>query len=332
MRFVLAVALAALVAAAPLPGAAQQVSAKIPRVGILSPAGSPATKVFDGFRKGLRELGYVDGENITIEYRLAAGDFGRLPAMAADLVRMPVDVIITDGGDKVTQFALEATQTIPIVMATGGGDPVATGFAASFPHPGGNVTGFTLHPAELGGKWLQLLKEAFPAVSRAAVLWNRGSGSAMSMFQAIEEAARTLGVQLRPIEIASPEAIAVGFETATTGSAEALVILPNILPNAMFWNQRARFVALAAKNRMPAIYPEREYADDGGLLAYGANVPDNFRRAAGYVDKILKGAKPGDLPIQRPVKFEFLVNLKTANALGLSIPPSILDLADDVIE
>jgi putative ABC transport system substrate-binding protein len=161
-----------------------------------------------------------------------------------------------------------------------------------------------------------------------AALWNRGSGSAPPILQTIEEAARTLGVQLRPIEIASSEAIAVGFETATTGSAEALVILPN----AMFWNQRARFVALAAKNRMPAIYPEREYADDGGLLAYGANVPDNFRRAAGYVDKILKGAKPGDLPIQRPVKFEFLVNLKTANALGLSIPPSILDLADDVIE
>jgi putative ABC transport system substrate-binding protein len=148
------------------------------------------------------------------------------------------------------------------------------------------------------------------------------------MLQAVEEAARTLGVQLGPVEIARPDAIVAGFETATTGGAEALVILPN----AMFWNERARFVALAAKNRMPAIYAEREYADDGRLLAYGATVPDNFRRMAGYIDKILKGAKPGDLPIQRPVKFEFLVNLKTANALGLSIPFAILDLANEVIE
>jgi putative ABC transport system substrate-binding protein len=312
--------------AASVPGMAQR-PAKIPRVAVLSPAGSPSTKVFDAFREGLRNLGYIDGENITIEYRLAEGDFSRLPAMAADLVRIPVEVIVTDGGDKVTQIAHEATRTIPIVMATSG-DPVAAGLAASYPRPGGNVTGFTLQPGELYGKRLQLLKEAFPAVSRVAALWNSGSGRVMSRLQTIEEAARTLGVQLRPIEIESPDAIAVGFETATTGSAEALVILPN----AMFWNERARFVALAAKYRIPAIYPEREYVDDGGLFAYGANVPDNFRRAADYVDRILKGAKPADLPIQEPVRFDFVVNLKTAREFGLTIPPVILARATEVIE
>jgi len=304
---------------------AERTPAKAPRIGVLSPAERTSTKVFDGFREGLREFGYVDGENIAIEYRLAAGDYSRLPAMAADLVRIPVEVIVTDGGDKVAQIAHEATWTIPIIMATSG-DPVAAGLAASFPHPGGNVTGFTLHPVELFGKWLQLLKDAFPTVSHVAELWN--PATAVPFRRATEEAARSLGVQLRSVEISSPDDIAGGFETAVAGGAEALVILPN----AMFWNERSRIVALAEKYRMPAIYPEREYADDGGLLAYGANVPDNFRRAAGYVDKILKGAKPGDLPIQQPVKFELIVNARTAKALSLTIPPAILARADEVIE
>jgi len=295
------------------------------RIGVLSPAERTSTKVFDGFREGLREFGYVDGENIAIEYRLAAGDFSRLPAMAADLVRMPVGVIVTDGGDKVAQIAHDATRSIPIIMATSG-DPVAAGLAASFPHPGGNVTGFTLHPVEIFGKWLEFLKDAFPSVSHVAELWN--PATTVPFLRVTEEAARSLGVQLRYIEIGSPDDIAGGFETAVDGGAEALVILPK----AMFWNERSRIVALAAKYRMPAIYPEREYADDGGLLAYGANVPDNFRRAAGYVDKILKGAKPGDLPIQQPVKFELIVNVRTAKALSLTIPLSILDRADEVIE
>jgi putative tryptophan/tyrosine transport system substrate-binding protein len=257
---------------------------KVFRIGILSPAERTSTKVFDGFREGLRELGYV---------------------------------IVTDGGDKVAQIAHEATRKVPIVMGTSG-DPVAAGLAASFPHPGGNVTGFTLHPVGLFGKWLQLLKEAAPAASRMAVL--RLPALAVPRLRATEEAARSLGVQLLPVEVGSPDGIASG--------AEALVIIPN----AMFWNERARIVALVAQHRMPAIYPEREYADDGGLLAYGANVPDNFRRAAEYVDKIFKGAKPGNLPIQQPVKFDLIVNVKTAKALGLTIPSSILARADEVIE
>jgi putative ABC transport system substrate-binding protein len=292
------------------------------RIGILSPAQQTSTKSFDAFREGLREFGYIDGTNIKIEYRLAAGDLSRLPAMAADLVRLPVDVIVTDG-PRAGEFAHGATQTIPIVMATV--DPVEAGFAASYPHPGGNVTGFDLQLVELHAKRLQLLTEAFPAISRVAVLH---PAVALLGLRSTAEAAQTLGVQLHPVEIATPEAIAAGFETVIAGGAEALVVLGD----AMFWNHRERIVALAAKSRIPAIYPEREFAVAGGLLAYGPNVADNFRRAAGYVDKILRGAKPADLPIQRPTKFELVVNLKTAKALGLTIPQSILARADEVIE
>jgi putative ABC transport system substrate-binding protein len=316
----------ALVAAVPLPGVAQQ-PGKPFRIGVLSPAERISTKQFDGFRKGLRDLGYIDGENIRIEYRLFDGDFSRLPAMAADLVRLPVDIIVTDG-DKVAQTAQEATRTIPIVMATAGGDPVAAGFAASLAHPGGNVTGFVLQFVELSGKRLQLLKEAFPQVSRIAVLWNPAAGRNNIDLGATEEAARTLGVQLLRVEIPTPDRITAGFETAVAGGAEALVALPV----AMFWSHREQIVALAATTRLPAIYPERQYAVAGGLLAYGPNVADNFRRAAGYVDKILKGAKPGDLPIEQPSKFEFVVNLNTANALGATLPLAIVTRADEVIE
>jgi putative tryptophan/tyrosine transport system substrate-binding protein len=320
-----AIALGTALTAGPHPGAAQQ-AGKVFRIGVLSPAPRPDTAVFDAFRKGLAELGYIEGQNIRIEYRLAAGDIGRLPAMAGELVRLPVDVIVTDGGPKVAQIALDATRTIPIVGATLGADPVAAGLAASFAHPGGNVTGFSGFGDELSGKRLQLLKEAFPAISRVAALWD--PASTMSARRATEEAARTLGVELLTIEVATPDEIPAGFEAAAAGGAEALVVLPN----AMFWNERARIVALAAQHRVPAIYPEREYVDDGGLLAYGQDIPDWFRRAATYVDKILKGAKPGNLPIERPTKFELVVNIKTASALGLTIPPAIRDLADKVIE
>jgi putative ABC transport system substrate-binding protein len=302
-----------------------QQPAKIPRIGILSPAASPSTKGFDAFGDGLRELGYIDGANITIAYRLAAWDYSRLPAMAGELVRLPVDVIVADT-QKCAVIAHEATRTIPIVGATLGADPVAAGLAASFAHPGANVTGFTGFGIELSGKRLQLLREASPAIARIAALWNPATPVALR--SATEEAARTLGAALRTIEVATPDQIATGFEAAVAGGTEALVVLPD----AMFWNERAPIVALAAKYRMPAVYPEREYADDGGLLAYSQNVSDQFRRAAGYVDKILKGAKPADLPIEQPTKFELVVNLKTAAALGLTIPPSILARADEVIE
>jgi putative ABC transport system substrate-binding protein len=245
--------------------------------------------------------------------------------MAAELVRLPVDIIVAEGGDKVTEIARGATRTIPIVGGTGA-NPVATGLAASLAHPGGNVTGFAVLEIELSGKRLQLLKDAFPAVSRVAALWN--PAGIISIRRATEEAAHTLGVQLRVIEVAIPDQIPAGFETAEAGRAEAL----EVLPNAVFWNERARIVALAAKYRMPAIYPERDYVDDGGLFAYGRSVTESWRRLAIYIDKILKGAKPGDLPIERPTRFELVVNLKTATALGLAIPPSILDRADEVIE
>ena len=323
--FLAATALGAVVASAPVPSMAQQ-PGKVFRIGILSPAARPETKIFDAFREGLRDLGYVDGQNITIDYRLAAGDFSRLPKMAADLVRMPVDVIVTDGGAKVAQIAHDATQTIPIVGGLGA-DPVAAGLVRSFAHPGGNVTGFATLGIELSGKRLQILKEAFPAVSRIAALWNPAAANP-SVLRITEEAARTLGVQLRHIDIDAPDEIAAGLQTAAAGGAEALFVEAD----AVFWNERKRIVALAAKYRMPAIYPEREYVDDGGLLAYGRNVVENWRIAAGYVGKILKGERPSDLPIEQPTKFELVVNLKTAKSLGLTLSQSILARADEVIE
>ena len=245
--------------------------------------------------------------------------------MAADLVRLPVDLIVTDSGIA-TQIAQQASRAIPIVAATAGSDPVATGLAASLAHPGGNVTGFTGGDIELSRKRVELLREVLPAVSRIGVL--RNPAMPMSSFQATEQAARALGLQLRPIPVATPGEIHAGFEAAVAGGAEALVVLPD----GMFWNERGRIVALAAQYRVPVMYEEREYANDGGLISYGRNVSENFRQAAGYVDKILKGAKPGDLPIQQPTRFELVVNLKTAQGLGLTIPPSILDRADEVIE
>jgi putative tryptophan/tyrosine transport system substrate-binding protein len=257
-----------------------------------------STKAFDAFRDGLRELGYVEGANIRIEYRLAAWDFGRLPAMAADLVRLPVDVIVTD----------------------------SRGLATSLARPGANLTGFTGAGDELSGKRVQLLKDAVPRVSRIAALQN--PVTLISTFRATQAAARTLGLELRIVEIAAPDDIPGGFETAVRADAEALIVLPD----GMFWNERARIIALAAQHRLPAIYEDRAYATDGGLLSYGRDVSEQFRLAAGYVDKILKGAKPADLPIQQPTRFQLVVNLKTAKALGLTIPPAILDLADEVIE
>jgi putative ABC transport system substrate-binding protein len=320
----IAVALGALGANAPLPSVAQE-ARRVFRIGILSPAARPDTAIFDAFRKGLADLGYIDGQNIRIEYQLAAGDHSRLPAMAGELVRLPVDIIVTDGR-KSAQIAHEATRTIPIVGPTLGADPVTAGLAASLARPGGNVTGFTGFGPELSGKRLELLKEAVPAISRMAALWN--PASPMIIRRATEEAAGILGVELRTIEVAVPDEISTGFEAAEAGGAEALVVVPD----AMFWNERARIVALAAKHRMPAIYPEREYADDGGLLAYGPSIPDQFRRAATYVDKILKGAKPADLPVQQSTAFELVINLKTAKALGLTVPQSLLARADEAIE
>ena len=311
-----------MLADAPFSAPAQQ-TGRPPRVGMLSPASPGAPSAASAaFRNGLRDLGYIDGGNIIIEARSAAGDFSRLRAMASELVRLPVDLIFTD----VAKIASQATRTIPIVSATLF-DPIGAGLAASLAHPGGNVTGLTLFSEELSAKRLQLLQEAIPATAHIAVLWNPAEANTQSLYTT-KEAARTLGLQLRVIEAATPDQIEAGLNAAIAVGAEALVVIPD----EMFWEHRGQIVSLAAEHRLPAIYPEREYADDGGLLAYGPNVPDNFRRAAAYVDKILKGAKPGDLPIEQPARFDFVVNLKAAKALGLSIPTSILARADEVIE
>jgi len=300
---------------APPHASAQQLPPKIPRIGILSQVASPSAKVWEAFRAGLGDLGYIDGQNITIEFRLFAGDYSRLPAMTADLVGLPVDIIVAEGTN-VAKFVQDTTRTIPIVLPSGG-DPVAAGVAESLAHPGRNVTGVVHILTEVSAKRLQLLKEAFPAISRVAALWN--PAGLPYHIRATEDAARLLAVQLLSIKITTPDQI---------GGAEGLTILPD----ATLWNERAQVVALAAQRGFPAIYPERSYAEEGGLLTYGPSVTGSFRRAAWYVDKILQGAKPGDLPIEQPTKFELVVNLRTAKALGLTVPPSILARADEVIE
>jgi putative tryptophan/tyrosine transport system substrate-binding protein len=298
---------------------------KGPRISILTPATEASTPVFEAFRQGLHELGYVEGQNIVLEFRLAAGRLDRLRDLAAELVQRQVDVILTDSA-AAAQAAKHATTTIPIVMATGG-DPVQSGLVASLARPGGNLTGLTLLARELNGKRLELLKEAVPGVTHVAVLWNPTSLAAMGDLSEADAAAQALHLQLHALEVPGPEAIETAFAAATKGQADALITLAD----AMLWNQRTKVADLAAQHRLPALFPEREFVDAGGLLSYGPSVPANFHRAATFVDRILKGAKPGDLPIERPMKFELVINLKTAQALGLTIPPTLLFQANEVI-
>jgi putative ABC transport system substrate-binding protein len=305
---------------------AQKPSAKIPRVGILTPADSDRTPIFEAFRAGLRDLGYVEGRNIILEFRLGRGDSSLLPRLAAELVGMPVEVIVTDGGPAIT-CARDATRNIPIVIGATGVDPVLSGLVPSLSHPGGNITGFTAMIQELNAKRLELLRTTFPDITAVAVLIDPSNPDWTRYFQPIEEAARALGLPIARVEAGSADALLALRPTAFSGASAVLVGA-----EAMFWNHRLEIIALVNAARLPVIYPEREYADDGGLMAYGANIPDNFRRAAGYVDRILKGANPADLPIQEPTKFDFVVNLKTANELGLTIPTAILARADEVIE
>jgi putative ABC transport system substrate-binding protein len=306
---------------------AQQPGGKMPRVGILTPADNDRTPIFEAFKQGLHELGYVEGRNIVFEFRFGRGDYTHLPPLAAELVALPVDVIVTDGGVTVVRIATEATKQIPIVMGAGP-DLVSVGLASSLSRPGGNLTGFTLMGTELNAKRLDLFRSAFPNVSALAVLVNPSSAGSASSLRQSEEAARAIGLHIvTRVEPGTPEAW-----RALTPSVFADATGVVVLSDAMFWNHRQAIIALVNAARLPAMYPEREYADDGGLMAYGPSVPDNFRRAAGYVDRILKGAKPADLPIQEPVKFEFVVNLKTAQSLGLTIPQSLLAFADEVIE
>jgi putative ABC transport system substrate-binding protein len=331
MRLIgLAVVLAIGLALAPLGMAAAQSPAKGPRVGYLSPGSSsdPARlRRFEAFRDGLRELGYVEGRNIAIESRWADGKYERYPALTGDLIRSKVDVIVVVGG-AATQAARQVTKTIPIVMSVVV-DPVSSGLVASLARPGGNVTGITIMAPDLVGKQLELLKEAIPKLSRVALLWNPDNpGSAPQLRQA-EAAARALAVRLQALEARNPQEIDNAFAAMTRERADAFLILADAI---LGLNQRKQIAELAAKARMPAVYGVTEYAEAGGLMVYGANLLDLERRAATYVDKILRGAKPADLPVEQPTKFELVINLKTAKALGLTIPQSILGRADEVIQ
>ena len=315
--------------AAPLAAEAQQ-AAKVPRIGYLalSPARNPHLR--EAFLQGLRDLGYVEGRNVVIEYRDAGGKPERLPALAAELVALKVDVIVTGGGTNAALAAKQATKTIPIVFASAG-DPVTDGLVTSLARPGGNVTGSSILAPELVGKCLEVLARAVPGVSRVAVLWQPGAmdeRTEKDMLKRVEVAARALGVRLQFLEARGAADIDRAFSEMTRARAGALTVLPS----AMFFSERRRLVDLAAKNRLPAGYTQREFVDTGGLMAYGPSLADFFRHAATYVDKILKGAKPGDLPVELPTKFELVINLKTAKALGLTIPPSLLQRADQVIE
>ena len=304
---------------------AQQVSAKIPRVGILTPGETERTPMWDAFRAGLRDLGYVEGRDIIFEFRLAHGDFSRGPQLAAELLAIPVDVIVPEG--ILPPDAVDPSGHVPIVSARLV-DPVERGHALSLARPGRNITGFTLMHAELNGKRLELLHTAFPHITAVTALVNPKEPGSKLTFEQIETAAQLLGLgHIARAEANSLAALRALNPVVFSGAGGVIVV-----PAGLFYHYRRDVVALLNKAHLPAIYPEREYADDGGLMTYGANVADNFRRAAGYVDRILKGAKPGDLPIQEPVKFDFVVNLKTARELGLTIPPLILDRADEVIE
>jgi len=315
-------ALALSLFAAPLAGEAQP-GGKIPRIGMLRP-GSPPDPLVEAFRQGLRELGYVEGHTISIEYRWAEGRDERLPGLVADLIRHNVDVIVTAGS--LALLAKRATSTTPIVMPVSN-NPVGAGLVASFARPGGNVTGLSFLAEELPGKWMELLKEALPGVSRVAVLWDPATEA--GQLKVSEAAARSLGVRLHALKVQRSEDLGTAFAEAQKDRADALIVLAS----PFFYVHRTRLVELATKHRLPTMYSQREFVvESGGLMSYGPSLRDLFRRAAGYVDKVLKGARPADLPVEQPTKFEFVINRKTAKALGLTIPPSVLARADEVIE
>lgn len=323
-EFLIALGVSAL--SRPFAVAAQQ-PAKLRRIGFLSPFARAATvSSEEAFRQGLRALGWVEGQNIAIEYRYAEDKVERLPDLAADLVRLKVDVIVASVGVDALA-AQKVTQTIPIVTAAGGG-PVASGLAASLARPGGNVTGLSQMSAELVGKRLELLKEIVPKLSRVAVLWNpRGTPSTLN-WNEMQLPARRLGVQLHSLEVLSADDYEKVFDEAIKARASALVLTPDPLIDAHL-KQIADF---ATKNRLPSIFHLTQFVEAGGLAAYGVNRPELFRRAATFVDRILKGARPGDLPIEQATKFELAINLKTAKAIGISIPRSLVLRADKVIE
>jgi putative ABC transport system substrate-binding protein len=311
---------------APLTSTAQQ-AAEVPRLGLLIPGSSSAfAPRIEAFRQGLRDLGYVEGRNITIAYRFTEGQDDRLPELVAELIHLKVDIMVTDG-EAAIRAAKHATTTIPIVMAVSG-HPVGTGLVASLARPGGNITGLSFMQPEVSGKRLEFLQEAVPKLSHIAVLWNPAAPVGPLAFKETQTAAHALGLQLQSLEMRSPDEFAQAFAAMTREHADALVVISNPL----FFSHRRQLAELTVRHRLPAMFHLREYAEAGGLMAYGANSVDMYRRAATYVDKILKGAMPADLPVEQPMKFVLVINLKTARALGLTIPPTLLFQADEVIQ
>jgi putative tryptophan/tyrosine transport system substrate-binding protein len=299
---------------------------KIPRIGFLGGSSASAyARFIEAFQQGLRDLGYEDARNITIDYRYGEGRRDRLPDLSGELVRLKVDVILVSGALAISALQ-NATKTIPVVMATVE-DPVAQGFVASLARPGGNITGLTNLAPELSGKRLELLKETISKVSRVAVLWDPSTPGSAVTFKETQVVAPAVSVQLQSLEVRSSNDFEGAFRAATTERAGALIVLQSLLTNA----HRQRIVDLAVNNRLPAMYTQTEYVEVGGLMSYAPSYTDIYRRAATYVDKILKGAKPADLPVEQPKKFELAINLKTAKQIGLTIPPNVLARADRVI-
>jgi putative tryptophan/tyrosine transport system substrate-binding protein len=325
---VIGLALGTLLLALSFSAEAQQPK-KIPRIGYVSGSGdanNPGPYV-EAFRQGLRDLGYIEGKNIVVEYRYAEGNNERLPSLVAELVQLKVDVVVVVALPAI-RAAKQATKTIPIVMVTNF-DPVAFGLVASLARPGGNVTGLTLLTRDLSGKRLELLNEVVPGISRVAILWVALSGRVGSGFEDYEATARALKIQLQSLEVRGPNPDLEGaFRAAATGRASALITIRN----PALTRHTKRIVDLAIKNRLPSMFESPDYVEAGGLVSYAANITEIFRRAAVFVDKILKGAKPADLPVEQPTKFEFVINLKTAKALNLTIPQSVLFRADRVIK
>jgi putative ABC transport system substrate-binding protein len=321
-----AIVIGALLLALSFTAEAQQ-PAQTPRIGILM-SGSPEPRrpLTEAFREGLRDLGYLEGQNIAIEYRFSEGRDERLPDLAAELVQLKVDAIVTSGIPPALA-AKKATKTIPIVMGVVG-DAIGTGLIDSLARPGGNVTGLTLVGPELSGKRLEILKETVPKLSRVAVLLNPANPGTALYRKELELAARSLGVELHILEARRANELANALSATKMRRVQALVTLNDT----MFFSQQVQIANLAAKSGLPAMFPETEYVNAGGLMSYGPNLPDLFRRAAMYVDKIVKGAKPADLPVEQPIKFEFIINLKTAKQIGLTIPAEVLARADKVIK
>jgi putative tryptophan/tyrosine transport system substrate-binding protein len=323
---ILGFTLCAVLLALCVPASAQQLK-QIPRIAYLA-AGTTSSQAdqLEEFRQGLRELRYIEGKNIIIEPRYAEGKLDRLPALAAELVGLKVDVIVT-AGPTATRPAKEATATIPIVMAFDS-DPVGSGFVASLARPGGNITGLSSFSAELNGKRLELLKETIPRLSRVAVFGTSTNPGNAQALTDIELTAGSFRVKVQSLDIRDPNDIETAFRAARKERAGAVVVLNS----PVFPSHRTQMVELAAKNRLPAIYFGPSFVDGGGLMSYGVSTADLFRRAATYVDKILKGTKPADLPVEQPKKFEFVINLKTAKQIGLTIPPNVLARTDRVIK